>query len=91
MNKKQAKKRIKAIHLKQKLAKTHKQVLASMEPIFGKTLSETAAQAVQKLSNKHLKLIHANPESFNKVSPEGDLARLAKDELVLRALNIVKQ
>jgi CHASE3 domain sensor protein len=91
MNSKQAKERIKKLHTHQKLAKTRKVVAELMQPDFGKTLSEMAVEVVQKLSDKHLKRIESNPESFEKLSPEGDLARLAKDELVLRALQLSKE
>ena len=87
---KQDKKRIKHIHETQKVAKTYKMVLALMTPTFDKTRSEVALEVVQQLSNRHLKRIVSFPKRFDYLSPTGDLARLAQDDLILRALNITK-
>ncbi len=90
-NKRHEKDRIKAEHLRQKLAQTYKKVVNIMDYISGKTRAEAAVEIVEKLSNKHLKRIVSNPKRFEDLSPEGDLARLAKDKLVLRTLEIEKE
>jgi hypothetical protein len=92
---KHEKERIKAIHKRQKEARTvknaHINARTLMVPVDGKTTSEVAAEAVQKLSTRHLEYIANNPEEFEFefLEPEG-LARFAEDELILRSLTIVR-
>jgi hypothetical protein len=92
MKKIDRKKRLKAKRLRQKLNTTYNvvELLICNKPYSelvdkGTESSEFYATLVQQLSNKHLKRICLDPKHY---ADFGDLARLAKDTLVARALEI---